>query len=219
MKERPILFSAPMVRAILNGTKTQTRRAVKGIDGVFTLCPGEVVDQCIVAVGEKAHRPWPMGEHPDRPHDFHPLRCPYGQAGDRLWVRETWTVPYLWRGGDKIALEDLRYRADNNLRLPWHPAIHMPRLASRITLEITGVRVERLNEISELDAISEGIEKHPNEKLWRIVPNPRGPMGGYTPIPIHAYRMLWESINGSGSWDANQWVWVVDFKRVDGGSK
>ena len=168
MRERPILFSAPMVRAILAGTKTQTRRVCKGQRELSNV------------------------------HDFQIDRCPYGQLGDRLWVRETWL-----RHSVNVP-NDYLYRADHPddgtigpAHGGWKPSIHMPRWASRITLEITDVRVERLQDISARDAWAEGITPSPDVD------------------PYHEYRDLWESINGPGSWDANPWVWAVSFKRID----
>ena len=170
MKERPILFSAPMVRALLAGTKTQTRRIAKGLALEWL---SEGFEPTFVA--DDANR-----------------LCPYGKPGDRLWVREAWAKTHC------LGHEMFVYRAEDNRTDyggPWKPSIHMPRLASRILLEIVSVRIERLQDISEADAEAEG-----------------------TPIPcggwVGGYRNLWESINGPGSWDSNSWVWVVEFKRV-----
>lgn len=224
-RERPILFSAPMVRAILNGTKTQTRRVVR-----FRACNDD----------HTLHRPWLADSGW---HDYDDaLRCPYGAPGDRLWVRETFDasyeypsdengswitpwhqVPRAWRTAPNLA--SVYYRADASeyeaiyldeqgvalTRVKdarddpgmvegqrWAPAIHMPHWASRITLEVTGVRVERLQDISTADAWAEGIPSSPDVD------------------PVHEYRELWDSLNakrGHG-WDANPWVWVVNFRRV-----
>ena len=179
MKERPILFSAPMVRALLAGTKTQTRRTCNH--------PGLKDLSYIVNCGD--------GWWGDEEGDFQ-ARCPYGQPGDRLWVRETFCDDWLADAGG------VAYRADGGMDAEmfdagctWRPSIHMPRSLSRITLEVTGVRVERLQDISEADAIAEGTPF---------------PFGGW----VGGYQKLWESINGPGSWDLNPWVWVVEFKRV-----
>ncbi len=174
MAERGILFSAPMVRALLSGAKTQTRRLTH----------------------------W-------RP------QCPYGFPGDRLWVRETWAH-------DADSLEDLRamvedivggsdcgpyYRADGvheNSGLRWRPSIHMPRWCSRITLEITDVRVQQLQDITEDDARAEGVTPEPGKN--------HGHVG--------AFCDLWESINGKRStWASNPWVWAISFRRVDQGAE
>lgn len=180
MKERPILFSGPMVRAILDGRKTQTRRIVKPqpTNDYVTFMP---LSSELVGVtkhgGPIDNRGW--------------LHCPYGKTGDRLWVRETWcpdVEPYTFR-----------YKADGGEPLErWRPSIHMPRWASRITLEVVSVRVERLQDISEEDALAEGIT---------LVE--RGTS------PVDQFNKLWESINGPGSWEANPWVWVVSFKRIE----
>lgn len=217
MSQRPILFSAPMVRAILEGRKTQTRRVVRG-------APNRVLWQPVVLHG---HGGW-VDEH------GRPVRCLYGQPGDRLWVRETW-MPDAPRDGSwpdasfygskcsplSTIPEDYRkpehclFRSTWDLDGPdlvgWKPSIHMPRWASRITLEITGVRVERLQDISEADACAEGLDYDPGEGgVFHF----HGLAGCCSDTAIGSYRKLWESINGPGSWDANQWVWVIEFKRV-----
>jgi hypothetical protein len=189
-----------MVRALLAGTKTQTRRIVK---------PNAwVTDDC-----DAGYDGQPVGVQPY----IDIYRCPYGRLGDRLWVRET---AYYDEGDGRLPKlkpegfdpSALYYRADGECceQIPecacaevgkprWTPSIHMPRWASRIALEITGVRVERLQEISRGDAMAEGCP-HPNMQQG---PNPRV-----------WYADLWDGINGAGSWNANPWVWVVSFKRV-----
>lgn len=207
MKERPILFSGPMVRAILEGKKTQTRRIVK---------PQPNVDKLRHRWGmtlEKGELSW--GRAPWRKLDPHnhfvegTSKCRYGRTGDRMWVRETWHcesaiggfVRYKASGDD---LHDLKR---------WKPSIHMPRWASRITLEITTIRVERLNEISEFDAASEGLDHALIESGtcgWNDLPT----LDRTSPYKVKwAFKALWESINGPGSWKKNPWVWVIDFKR------
>ena len=186
MKERPIIFSGPMVRAILDGRKTQTRRAVKP-QPLWVASPG---------VPFKTMDADPKGT----------INCPYGQPGDRLWVRESHYMILQTHDGGAGAVE---YRADYCDELAsgirWRPSIHMPRSASRITLEVVSVRVERLDEISEEDAKAEGY------KSQSIMENPdAGRLW---------FRDLWESINGPGSWAKNPFVWVVEFKRVEGGGK
>ena len=186
MKERPILFSAPMVRAILEGKKTQTRRVWKQ---PTSLC---MKDDCLYAT-----------EH-DARQSFNPIArdeivCPYGQRGDRLWVREAFHIcPHH---------EDYFYRADDeNLPLKckahtkWKPSIHMPRRASRITLEITSIRVERLQDISDADALAEGVDQTNTS------------IRGYA---AERFKRLWSSINGADSWHSNPWVWVIEFKKVE----
>jgi hypothetical protein len=195
MKERPILFSAPMVRAILEGRKTMTRRVIKPHPTLFNGRAG----------GHDCG--WPIDERGRL------VACPYGQPGDRLWVRETFQTLE-----DFAAKDATYYRADGkkitalvdgdkyDLSHKWRPSIFMPRALSRITLEITSVRVERVQDISEADAIAEGCIAS-NDDLT----------DGYFDIPARSFfEDLWDSINaklGYG-WDANPWVWVVEFKRV-----
>ena len=195
-RERPILFSAPMVRALLAGTKTQTRRVVRF----------EYASEVAAWFNETADV-WRMGvEGPGGVlADYGSLRCPYGAPGDRLWVRET----FIYRHKH----DRFYYRADHPTFDPyahngWKPSIYMPRRASRITLEVTGVRVERLQAISETDAMAEGIACT-NEHRWGLAAT-----GREHNAPTHAFRALWESINGAELWAANPWVWVVEFKRV-----
>ncbi len=230
MKERPILFSAPMVRAILAGTKTQTRRVVK-----FNIAGN-------AALGGKS---W----HIDDPNAV--LACPYGQPGDRLWVRESWgyrgshwssvtpetsehTIQYraddakqqfVRPAGDEHGLPKQRecrpdedYIEDyyngylNRFWKSWRPSIHMPRWASRITLEITDVRVERLQDISEAESRAEGIIQYEDEIGYGTgYPDTDPNLAG---TGVGAFRKLWESINGAGAWDANPWVWVISFQQV-----
>lgn len=196
MKERPILFSAPMVQAILTGNKTQTRR-------VYKLPPSQAVDIA---------------------------KCPHGQVGDRLWVRETWATKIKTVGNTPH--EAFTYRATepnavacydcngNELPVKWKPSIFMPRAASRILLEITGVRVERLHSISKQDAIAEGIKQikincsRDGEKIaYKAYDWPNENITKNN--PIDSYFSLWESINGRESLDANPWVWVITFKVVE----
>ncbi|WJN61309.1 hypothetical protein [Pseudomonas sp. SO81] len=226
MKERPILFSGAMVRAILEGRKTVTRRAVKGHQ-IPKENPTET-DPTLrwTAVGQKHHR-WgfvvPGATEEACASALGTMGvCPYGKPGDRLWVRETWA-----RVGN-VDPGYLTYRSTYPKCLPpglenvpadihdigerWRPSIHMPRAACRIVLEITAVRVERLRDISGDQALAEGIYSNPAMN------------GMYTADgdlhtskhdgPVEAFAKLWESINGAGSWAANPWVWVVEFKRV-----
>lgn len=180
MKGRPILFSAPMVRALLAGTKTQTRRALRP----------QPVDQSTGC-------DLPAGARPDSL-----PACPYGVPGDRLWVRETWglrkqlDITDWYRGPIGGASEQewtVDFRADygpNQEQCFWRPSIYMPRWASRIVLELTSVRVERLHAITPADAIAEGV------------------------VSLAAYRSLWDDINGAGAWRLNPWVWVLGLRRV-----
>ena len=201
MTERPIIFSAPMVRAILAGTKTQTRRVVKPQPSAELLAEYEAIR---LARGSGRSDAQMLSDC---------LPCHYGQPGDWLWVREAW-APH------PQAPETIFYRATVEAEPgfpvwsgPWKPSIHMPRFASRITLEITSVRVERLQDISEADAAAEGVtpkwEPGCSGRLMEA-------LGGFSFRPAaSAYADLWESLHGPGSWDANPWVWVVEFKRIN----
>ena len=223
MKERPILMSAPMVRAILEGHKTQTRRVVKPQppeDG-GRLIVEPIFPTIIDRRGEEQPGAEIFGVTTEDGEWC--LRCSYGAPGDRLWVREAFGISYdgsaiPWTGADEQRDGEVIYRATfdekpDEGRLPWKPSIHMPRWASRITLEITGVRVERLQDISSSDAIAEGIEKVDElngTPLWRQY----GKEPWNTVSPVESYRTLWEQINGAGSWEENPWAWVIEFKRV-----
>jgi hypothetical protein len=211
-RERPIIFSAEMVRAILNGRKTQTRRVVKP------------QPMWIASSGRWC---WPIPKGARRPgcsetcvtasrewHEYLPPGCcPYGDPGDRLWVREAWALkdcgsrvsvaPEAWPEG--FPVHRLLYVATDpaphssgywwNKRSP----IHMPRWASRITLEVTGVCVERLQEITDADAEAEGVE----------------PLTGYGEAHLAGFVDLWEEIHGPGAWERNDWVWVISFRRLE----
>lgn len=222
LKERPILFSAPMVRAILDGRKTVTRRPVKG-------CQIPVEDTS-VAAGER-HRWMAIAQRDPRYgfgvfgateaecakelEEFAP--CPYGRPGDRLWVRETWAADAQVNAiapRDLSQGEPIFYPADGAVRKTGcsmitqgraRPSIHMPRWACRILLEITDVRVERLQDISRADIRAEGMQCPPELASDDVSPN-------YRDWYRAAWRQLWESTGGD--WAANPWVWVVEFKRV-----
>ncbi|OSN39512.1 hypothetical protein [Pseudomonas syringae] len=218
IKERPILFNAPMVRAILSGQKTVTRRAIKF---PFT----DKGFGCELAGNE-------IG--PDEVRN----NCPYGVPGQRLWVRETWGVishdfdehgnMVDWKP-DRPAfpIREMRfgkgyysghviYRADGEAawagdddgggddRSAWKPSIHMPRIASRLLLEVTDVRLERLQDLSEDQALVEGVMSCKQD----IDPD------GNDYSPQELFAVLWTMINGDGSWQSNPWVWVVEFKPV-----
>lgn len=198
MKERPILFSAPMVRALLAGTKTQTRRVVKPApqtvrnhrSAAWDGDPAELM-KLLTTAGR---------------------RCPYGQPGDRLWCRETWLTV---NGDDTFYRADYLHdpAGDRAHGVAWKPSIHMHRSRSRITLEVTGVRVERLQDISEADALAEGVTPLPGGDMWTAGGLYDGPL--HAARPQWAYRRLWEQINGPESWAANPWVWVVEFRRLE----
>lgn len=201
--ERPILFSAPMVRAILAGTKTQTRRIVK---------PQPPAD-CTTVYRPFAQEPnnW-QGACADDLIGWYG-KCPYGVPGDRLWGRESWQA---WTEFNNVPPREVpptsrvNYLADGNV---WdakkRPSMFMPRWASRITLEVTGARCERLQDISEADAIAEGAFQE-NGGWWGF--DIDGETGDGT--PQEAYSSLWDTINGNGSWEANPWVWCVEFRMI-----
>lgn len=242
MKERPILFNGPMVQALLDGRKTQTRRIIKCIcnswhidrvlgDWGLSVPPhqwdGSDPEPLWRWTGKKQPKAGDWVEVFQTEVDDHrggPVSCPFGTVGDRLWVRETWALPSAF---DEFSPSNARQKvkphlypncfyiadssacgvnADYASKGKTRPSIHMPRWASRITLEITGVRVERLNDISEADAAAEGCDgKCPVGNI---------PMYQSGPFAYH-YAQLWESINGPDSWAANPWVWVIEFRKVE----
>lgn len=218
MTERPIIFSAPMVRALLAGTKTQTRRLVKPQpDAVYD-------DEPYWYIG--GYRAWPYTRCRDARHQAAtPMRCPYGQPGNLLWVREAWMdlqgtgVEHRDHAG---MLQRYAYAADTrpgsygdearkDYGLKWRPSIHMPRAASRITLRITDARVERLQDISAADAEAEGISYSARFRGHCI----GEAQHFHSHDPRESYRSLWGELHGPGSWDANHWVWVLRFERVE----
>jgi len=205
VKERPILFSAPMVRAILDGSKSQTRRIVKPQPPSGHEFAGWVFSSTFKPDEEKAT--WSKVDSKFMLSDPHRVRCPYGKPGDRLWVRETfcpdWSDKTIYKADGGSAIE-AGYKKEPR----WTPSIHMPRWASRINLEITGIRVERLQDISEKDAIAEGISQTKYGCHIHFYPDMK------CVTVEEGYRNLWESINGAGSWEVNPWVWVVEFKKV-----
>jgi hypothetical protein len=209
MKSRPIIFSSHMVRAILAGTKTQTRRIVKpqpiriNANGAPVFPNGKV-------------GPW---EH---------LICPHGQVGDQLWVKETAIIaPKRFADPDDTCIPDadgdpryIQYIASHPDteaagwdKLKKTPSLFMPRWASRITLEITGVYVERLQDISEWDAEQEGIDVFEDGMGWSI-PNAKGELQGWKRNAADAFADLWQSIHGPDSWEQNPWVWKISFRRI-----
>jgi len=234
IKERPILFSGPMARAILEGRKTQTRRAIKpqpdawirGSTGTFGV-PKKITNK-------KPHRNGTIWQEDDGT-CYEDIKCPYGQPGERLWVRETWAKTCIHPDGscdgDGCDYCSLDYRADdptakypgdwpnntppNQCPPKWKPSIYMPRCASRILLEITEVRVERLQEISEADALAEGVLENPNQDslydFWHY--GGSGCWGEFN--AVGSFNSLWESINGPESWEANPWVWAITFKKIN----
>lgn len=226
MTERGMIFNSEMVRAILDGRKTQTRRIVKGADGAVKFFKEWDINgkEVFVVLGEKDH----TGMNPV----LGAISSPFGAVGDRIWVRETFQGPlvheelfeeyraypekfetpeyceYAADGGVRPEYCDL----DDNLRHGWLPSIHMPRWASRILLEISDVRVERLNAISEEDARAEGIID--GGCLNCGEPEPCG-CANPEPDATDAFAYLWQSIYGQENWNANPWVWVIEFKRIE----
>jgi len=233
MAERQILFSGPMVRAILDGRKTQTRRVIKY---------NNELPRFIGGAGEEknpAHYGWECDGA--RGIDWltliasgatneKTLQCPYGKPGDRLWVRETWAYSFN-SDMDVLWNRDYLYRATDGEHTVnrWKPSIHMPRKASRITLEITNIRVERVQEISDTDISAEGLNVtlHPGNIATGDVELPNGTYRHST--ARYCFESLWDSINGtkvkkSGRtitatrnypWSLNPWVWVITFKKLE----
>lgn len=224
-RERPILFSGPMVRAILDGRKTQTRRVVKPQPAFRPETVAEITEGGRLRLEDVVRAAWEHGEGP---------RCPYGSPGDRLWVREAHALLPGIAGDDRPV-----YRADfgdSRPQPPWRASIHMPRWASRILLEVTDVRVERLQEISTEDVWAEGVQIPVTEDrrpLMRMSPNAAGkvpasylPQGrcfpDQPPLTTDEWAMShfadgWDELyakRGYG-WDANPWVFVIEFRRLE----
>ncbi|MCW7609078.1 hypothetical protein OM392_14465 [Serratia bockelmannii] len=220
MKERPVIFNGEMVRAILDGRKTQTRRVMKVQPKPSETRPGDFWFsskklESMVHVSDFTPGNSPIA---DCHLFFQEHCCPFGQVGDRLWVRETWAE--AGASAPNLTL----YRSNYPAHVPagyenvpeaedirWRPSIHMPRWASRILLEITAVRVERLNDISEEDARAEGISDG-----GCLNCGDSEPCGCASPDPdaTDAFAYLWQSIYGLESWYTNPWVWVIEFKQV-----
>lgn len=236
MRERGMIFNDEMVRAVLEGRKTQTRR---------------IIQERHLYGGGREPGNWPVhmpeGEEGEKARLWAANNSPFGTVGDRLWVRETWSdvnlegapaVAYRADGGVRPIAEDDGDEADPKLEKywfanwypdlisgtegRWRPSIHMPRWASRITLEITGVRVERLNSINYRDAVREGLVQE--EYNWHSSEYPLDDIAFRASSeskrryssPQECFKDLWQSIYGEESWQANPWVWVIEFKRVEG---
>ncbi|MFI2852711.1 hypothetical protein ACH677_11280 [Klebsiella aerogenes] len=229
MKERGIIFNGEMVRAILDGRKTQTRRIMKLQPKPSKSRPGDFWFsskklESMVHVSDLAPGNSPIADY----HLFIQEHCcPFGAVGDRIWVREAFRVhsratdvaTLVYKASERNSWTEQTHRVPvavcNKPATPekWTPSLHMPRWASRILLEITDVRVERLNAISQEDAQAEGMEL----TGWR--PTYSDPdSGGEVWTPYDKFARLWESIYGEGSWKVNPWVWVIEFKRVEGGA-
>lgn len=224
MKQTGLMFKGELVRAILDGRKTQTRRVMKPQPATVERWKhGEPTLETSVnwtVMRDASGKGWS---------NCGPFRCPFGKPGDLIYVRETWMdlqgtgVEYISDG----KLQRYAYAADTppgsygdecrkEYGLKWRPSIHMPKSAARIWLEITGVRVERLQDISETDAIAEGIERVDDFfgcACWKAYGEPDGADEVCPDDPIGSFRSLWDSTGGD--WQANPWVWVIDFKRTN----
>ncbi|CNE71665.1 hypothetical protein [Yersinia kristensenii] len=248
MKECPILFNSEMVNAILSGRKTQTRRIMKRQPVPSETREGDFWFSCdkmqsMVHISDFL----PSNSAIQDAHEFFSACCPIGAVGDQLWVRETFQGPLFDYEQMESYLEDSAkfesheycvYKADgnttpefvdadDNLHCKWRPSIHMPRWASRINLLITGVRVERLNDISDVDAAVEGIDRLENNfgngpsYCDYMLPDLRDTAEWYN-RPRDSFRSLWNSIYGQKegeNWQANPWVWVINFEQVNGGAE
>ena len=224
VKERPILFSTPMVQALIDGRKTQTRRVIKPQPQTIPQVPMPLNDFCkemerLTKEGNGMIHTSGAGKGLAFP------LCPYGQPGDLLWVREKHYPRFVKGGieGFKRHYPELHpwiYFAsepDYDTRgHGWKPSIHMPKSAARIWLQVTGVRVERLQDIHEDDARAEGIEyqNRINGGAWKCYKDTAGISKDllFCIDPSSSFRSLWSSINGPGSWELNPWVWVVEFE-------
>jgi len=226
MKERPILFSGPMVRAIEEGRKTQTRRIVIPRQTTPRVPPVEMFPWMIDGHQEEYDdgRPLFVGRHPDYPTGEKWFACDYGKPGDRLWVRETWCLfpnnapdgmggGVYYRAGQNDPETSKAVMKNNGVR--WRPSIHMPRKYSRITLEITGVRVERLQDIwmANRDKGSDCWNEFFAEGISQVI---AWDGDGAMPTPLSIFIELWDSINNKRGclWSTNPWVWVIQFRRV-----
>ncbi len=203
-RTKPILFSAPMVRALLEGRKTQTRRVIK---------PLKKFPECNICRPDLAafdHQVWFHGEYETV---GVMVDAPYS-VGDLLWVRETWshTGTGVWKIADIYQALDgnVVYRADSdNPSIGYFSSIHMPRWASRLTLRVTDVRAQRLHDISEEDAIQEGAGQYTSQSPIQRTFNPDW-KGSYK----RGFQVIWDNINGTESWDANPWVWAYSFEVI-----
>lgn len=205
MKETPIIFSTPMVQSILEGRKKMTRRVVKGISPDSKYLPEHKLHDATFLEPQEF-------EKPDAEKMASVINCPYGKPGDLLWVRETFKVDEVDHNLNPVSFY---YLADNEesrrTGIKFKPSIHMPKAAARIWLRITDVRIERLHEINDEDAIMEGIFFH--EGLQGYSTDVHG-SNFHCSKPINSFCKLWVSINGPESWDSNPWVWVVSFKVI-----
>lgn len=235
MKKRPILYSAPMVVAILDGRKTQTRRAIKSPARNMQKQGHQVIRRNPDNDPWYKDHIWSMrvdgGSWADYTHERFLQLCHYGAVGDRLWVREAWRVtsklddisPNQLPEG--IGVEYPATRHINNLEGRKRPSIHMPRSLSRILTEVTDIRVQRLQDITPEEAKAEGLKCMSKDGLtvkfgipdldgYPGTDNHGWPWQEWEFDPVMAYKRLWEKINGKGSWDKNPWVWVIEFRKI-----
>lgn len=198
-----------MVQALLDGRKTQTRRVVKGVDNHYY--------QSLVNHATGKHTFVMNGIYDPQESDVCEIKCPYGQPGDVLWVRETW-APIMDINDRKPLPDTYCFAVDldgSPVAWNWKPNIHMPKKACRLFLKVKSVRVERLKDINEEDAMAEGIQEFTKDGVlskygfdnweWQLMPKK----------PSDAFSMLWAIVNSQQSWDANPWVWVVEFERTE----
>jgi hypothetical protein len=215
VKERPILFSTPMVQAILEGRKTVTRRVVKG-RALDWLAPDLFTPEFVADPGNDL--------------------SPYGFTGDIAWVRETWrptlkgsdTPPGYWNmfefaaGGEKLCPLEYELKFEEYIiNGKWKPSIHMPRVACRVMLKIKSISVERLHDITEEDAIREGIQPllasraqlATHGRLYKHYTEHQQGIFGSGLDPVESFSTLWEFVNGQDSWNSNPWVWRIEFEK------
>ena len=232
MREHPLLMKGPLVRATLEGRKTQTRRPLPDVfnsppDLIYGwLPPGEW--KLFGATMERWGAQW-RGTYPSQ------VLCPLGRAGDRLWVRETWAWPgeegFIYRAEQWAEDMVSKWKQDPNYpQVKWSPSIHMPRKACRLVLPLVSVRVERVQDITEEDAIAEGVPHNsdrPIDKSWCAACCGHGIVERFALGMVSAddcsecntakklFRNCWISIYGQQSWDANPWVWVAEWKAIE----
>ena len=218
MKYIPILFSTPMVQAILEGRKLMTRRT-KGLEEINKNPNLYRYTTSDYRIEKLIHNFDMLNEDCNRLEKYVSAKCPYGKVGDVLWVRETFVPDYFDNHsyGYKADWNDVA--AELMPEPKWKPSLFMPKAACRIFLEITDVRVERLRDITSEDAIKEGIERKSSlEWAYKLYGNQK--VNIFNSLinwgtAIESFYTLWQSINGKESWDKNPWVWVISFKRIE----